>query len=266
MMRRLESVFWFIIEYGPTIFTISFAIYVIALAQTKTLPTDTILQWILAILGLLATSELIERLRKIRFIEENTTKTLEVVQKIVLGHSAEEFLRDRRAYKPLQETLAPARQIFFLGPSLVNIFSQWSGFLQHEKLNKHGAIIQALLLDANCAAVTSAAQYMGETVEAVRRDIEHTLSEIEIIVKSGIRAGSIEARTISFNTNFSMLILDPEESDGKVFVEFIGYNTRLYVRPHIELTRQRDGIWYDYFLHEYNKLWRDSQIKLTSKK
>lgn len=70
MKKQLENLLWFAIDSGPTILTIGFASYVILLVQTTTLQTEVVLQWILAILGLLAVSELVERFRRIRRIEE----------------------------------------------------------------------------------------------------------------------------------------------------------------------------------------------------
>lgn len=70
MKKQLENLLWFAIDNGPTILTIGFASYVILLVQTTTLQTEVVLQWILAILGLLAVSELVERFRRIRRIEE----------------------------------------------------------------------------------------------------------------------------------------------------------------------------------------------------
>ena len=80
MKQRLENLLWFAIDNGPVILTIGFASYIILLAQTTSLKTDTILQWMLAILGLLAVSELVERLRRIRRIEEVSTKTLQLME------------------------------------------------------------------------------------------------------------------------------------------------------------------------------------------
>lgn len=191
--------------------------------------------------------------------ELNTT-----IQRIEDGQGAEAFFKDRNAYAPLPETTALARQIYFAGPTLINLFSQWAGYFQFEKLNKQGATIQAILLDPDSPAIASAAKCINEPPENVRKDIERTLSYIEIMVKDEDRAGSIEARLMSAYPNFGMVLIDPDEPNGRMFVEFTGYCTRIHTRPHIELTRQRDGVWYEYFLQQYRKLWEDSQVRPTS--
>jgi hypothetical protein len=57
-----------------------------------------------------------------------------------------DILKDRNAYSPLTETIASAQLICFMGPSLVNVFSQCAGYLYFTKLSEHGATIQAIIL------------------------------------------------------------------------------------------------------------------------
>jgi hypothetical protein len=187
------------------------------------------------------------------------------IQRIEGGQGAEVFFKDRSSYVPLSETTAYARHICLLGPTLANIFAQWSGYLLYDKLNKQGAIIQVLILNPDSPAVESAAKCMNEPLDNLRKDIARSLAYIEAWLKEGIQAGSVEARLMSAHPNYSMVLIDPDEPHGKMFVEFIGYYSRVHLRPHIELTRQRDGKWYEYFLQQYHRIWQDSQVRLTNR-
>lgn len=197
-----------------------------------------------------------------------TRKTLEnlsvITQRLEGGRGAESFLKDRNSYVPLPEITKTARNIYLCGPTLINLFSQWSAYLQSEKLDNHGTTIQVILPNPN-SSIKALAKWINEPPENTQRDIERTLSYIELIVKNGIKAGSIEARLIDFFPNFSMVLIDPDEPHGKIFVEFIGYGTKLHSRPHLELTKQRDGQWYEYFFQQYHNLWKDSQTKINNK-
>lgn len=196
-----------------------------------------------------------------RVAREELLSTVKQLQKPRVG----EILKVRNAYTPLSDTISQATSICFVGPSLINIFSQWVGYLHHTKLNDHGAKIQALLLDPNSSALDSAAQCMNETSEDIRRDIERSINRIEALLKdNGVKKGSIELRLMSASPNLSMVLIDPDKENGRLFVEFIGYHSRLHTRPHLELTRKHDQEWYEYFLKQYQDLWDDSKSHLSS--
>lgn len=184
------------------------------------------------------------------------------IQTFKRGQSAEAFLKDRDAYSPLKETIVVARKICLIGPTLINIFS--SASKQVNIKLQQGAVIQVLLLNPASPAVDSAAQCMNEPIENLRRDIERTLLYVEDWFRIGIGKGSFEVRLMSAHPNFSMVLIDPEEPQGRMILEIIGYHGGLTERPHIELTRERDGRWYEYFLQQYHKLWEDSGIWRTS--
>lgn len=178
---------------------------------------------------------------------------------------ASDYLRDRNDFESFPESIASAKKIFFMGPTLVNIFSQWHSFLYHEKLNKQGALIQAVFLDPDSHSIESAALYAQEFPEDFKRDIERSFSYINLMLSQGLQNGSIEARTNSIYPNISMVLIDPEEPYGRISVEFKGYGNPLHSQPHIELIRKRDGAWFEYFFDQYKFMWRDSQPKYNSK-
>jgi hypothetical protein len=177
---------------------------------------------------------------------------------------AELFFFDRSVLRPLHETIANAHEIYIMGPTLINVFSQWGKYFYFEKLNKHRASIKILLIDPNCLAIDVAAKCLNEPSEHVRQDIERSLSYIEQMLKDGVHGGSIEARVMQAYPNFGMVLIDPDDPDGCIFVEFIGYHSLLEDRPHIELTRKYDPKWYEYFSKHLYELWGDSEVRFKS--
>jgi hypothetical protein len=81
-----------------------------------------------------------------------------------------------------------------------------------------------------------------------------------------IKEGTIELRQMQVNPNYSMVLIDPDKPNGKIFIEFIGYQMRLHDRPHIELTRQHDREWFEKYLLQYHALWQHSQIMVDKHK
>ncbi len=172
--------------------------------------------------------------------------------------------KDRNTYAPLNETIASASHICFLGPTLINVFSQWAGYLYFTKLNEHGARLQFILLNPNSSVLESTAEIMNEPPENFRKDIDRSVNRVESMLRDeGIQNGSLELRLMSANPNMSMVLIDPDKPNGKIFVEFIGYHSRLHTRPHIELTRKQDKEWYEYFLQQYRELWEHSTSHLS---
>lgn len=53
-----------------------------------------------------------------------------------------------------------------------------------------------------------------------------------------------------------MVLLDPTEQNGRIVVEYIGYRSRLDDRPHIELDPTKDRQWFDYYLNQFEQLWK----------
>jgi hypothetical protein len=148
-----------------------------------------------------------------------------------------------------------------MGPSLITIFSQWTGYLYYTKLIEHGASIQALILDPSSSALESTSRCMNENVETLRQEIEGTILRVRSICQESDAEfkGSFELRLMPVHPNYSIVLIDPDKP-GKMFIEFIGYHSRLHTRPHIELTRQHDREWFEYFLGQYEELWRSSPV------
>ena len=92
-----------------------------------------------------------------------------------------------------------------------------------------------------------------------------SLSFLNKMVESRLETGSVEVRFMTTNPKYSMTLIDPYHSNGRIIVEFIGYGTsQIHQRPHFELTPKEDGIWYEYFLHQFESLEKSSRIALST--
>jgi hypothetical protein len=100
----------------------------------------------------------------------------------------------------------------------------------------------------------------------LRHQIEGTILSVRSMLQEENRgrAGSIELRLMDVNPNYSLVLIDPDKPDGKMFIEFIGYHSRLHTRPHIELIRQRDKEWFEYFVSQYDELRQNSTVHLST--
>lgn len=176
------------------------------------------------------------------------------------------LLLDRDDYISFKDLIGPAHKIYLVGPTLVSLFNGYSDYFRDTKLRGHGATIQAVILDPQGPAVESAANCINQPLEKIKAEIENTKLSVGSILayKDGLKNGKIELRTLSTSLNFSMVLIDPDMPNGKIFVEFLGYHAGLRNVPHIELIRSRDEKWYQFFLQQYNHIYEDSEVCLTN--
>lgn len=80
-MKNLQKYFWAVIDYGPPVITLIFGSVVILEAQRRSVPIEQMLNWVLTILVLLATTQLIDRLRRLRSIESRLSEISWFLQK-----------------------------------------------------------------------------------------------------------------------------------------------------------------------------------------
>lgn len=255
MKKRIESVIWFLIENGPTILTIGFSGYVIALAQTSSVSVDVTLQWILAVIGLLAISELIERLRKLRRLEELANKTLQAVQsKLGERPSADDFFMTRLA--PIAPYIEKAVDIRLCGATLqrtirgnIDVFARQL---------KEGATVQLIIVDPDSPVVDNLVKPgTNLTSEYFRANSHITIQNVKWLSELPDSKGTIELRFFDEEPYFNILAFDPNQEYGTIFVEFYPQRWERGNRPRIELTPGRDEYWFSFFKRQFDRLWQD---------
>ena len=199
------------------------------------------------------------------FLFYGTFKTRKALQALEYRKGAGVFFKNRSDLQPLELGIATARDISFCGLSLINVISRLEAYF-HKKLIEDEARIRFLLIDPEWSALKSVADCMLDTEKGIRNYIELSVERIEHIAEKWDGNGEIELRLLKVAPGYSMVLIDPEKPYGRIFVEFIGYGSPILERPHIELTRQRDFPWYEYFLKQYNDLWKAHEQNCRVKK
>ena len=257
MKKRLENLLWFIIDNGPTILTIAFASYVILLAQARFVRTEVLLQWILAILGLLAVSELIERFRRIRRIEETTTKTLFAIESRFGDRiSADLFFMKR--LPALAGYLENATDIRLSGVALQRTIRENIHVLA--QVLKEGADLQVILVNPDGEAAKRIADPSANfPLEALKANTQMTIQNLRWLSALPERKGSVELRFIEEEPYYNVVAINPEKESGIIFVEIYPQRWVSGSRPRFELTAGRDAYWFAYFREQFTQLWKNSR-------
>jgi hypothetical protein len=258
MRRKIEEVIWFLVENLPSLLTVAFAAYVLIQSQRATLQVMEVLLWLLGIVGLLATSELVERFRHLKRIEDTSLRTLNAIQAMAIP-DAENILKDRQAVIDNIRKANRAKEIWMCGYSLVHLVRAHEGFFL-ERL-KDGCNLRFLLLKPGCDVTHMLDRLMTPKPGQLIGDIDAVLACLRRIRASADSAtsGQVEIRLLKTVPTFSLIIVDPGQPNGWVQVgPYPSYhNVPLDTgRPQLFLNRS-EGRWYKFFCDQFQRLWND---------
>jgi len=181
---------------------------------------------------------------------------------------ATELLHDRSAFetRPLSEVFANARDVRVFAPSAVNLLSaQTCDVLRRTVLSRKGGSVRVVILDPEEKdAVRLAARQLDESLEfPVQRlpaALQSTLERLELMA-GWQTTGTFEYRLLAYNPGFSLVLIDPESSHGRVIVEIHGFhNPSTPSRMHLELTRDTGERWYTYWADQFTHIWDAARL------
>lgn len=258
MWKKVEVFIWLVIENVPAFLTVAFAAYVLVQSQRATLTEMEVLLWLLGIVGLLATSELVERFRRLRRIETASQRTLEAVEALSVG-DAEGVLRDRGGVSNLSKEASKAKEIWACGYSLINLVTTCQGFFE-ERL-KDRCRMRFLVLDPQSSAAQTLDALVTTRSGELIGDVKNTLARLERVRTNAASAnpGQLEIRVLKVAPTCSLILVDPDKPDGYVHVEPYPPYQGLPLdvgRPHFILT-QTYGRWYQFFREQFERMWND---------
>lgn len=270
--RKLKNVVWFFVENVPSILTVAFTAWVLIQSQRSTLQVMEVLLWLLGIVGLLATSELIERFRHLKRIEEASFKILDAIQAkerselerlgllVKIDEKLEkwpeqELLRDRSELIRMEELAVGATEVWAAGISLASIIHPYDAFYI-QKL-KEGCNLRFLVLEPNSNAtkVWDKAQLNPTST----KDIETSLEVLENLMKLEKLKGKCQVRLASIYLPYSLVIVDGPKDSGRMIVEMLAYKKSLHDRRHLQLTKRNHEKDFRFFCEQFELLWADSR-------
>lgn len=231
--------------------------------------TEDLLTAILWVLGLLAISEIVERYRKLNAIHKSVDRSITFLESRFTDRpSAMAFFQEKQEVRPF---LQRATQIDLCGVTLTNTLNKEYGILL-ERLQS-GANIRILIIDPDTVAVEMSAQRSTnpDDLDYYRNRLNSAMHEISYLHKlyrnerefkspKGDNApGSISVRFLSYAPSFGIVMIDPAQSDGIIFIEVYPHKFGYVAPPAFDLTKQRDLKWYDYFKQQYEEMWNTSK-------
>lgn len=260
-----QTIAEFLIDNITILLTIGFAGYILIRQEvTQTaVSTDDLLAAILAVLALLATSEIVERHRRLSSIDKAVHRSLSFLESRFTDRpSAIAFFAKQPDLDPFVQA---ANQIDLCGVTLTSTINKQFGNLR-ERLQS-GAKIRVLVIDSESTALKMCAERSTkpDDTEYYRVRLDATLRELEYLFKSweefktmqtnGEKTGTLSVRLMSYAPSYGILSFDPNHDNGTAFVELYTHKQGYKSPPAFGLTSHRDGNWYKYFLGQFDEMW-----------
>ncbi len=220
--------------------------------------TNLVLMSIVAILGGLAAAQLIsnyqtleypERLDRMEKLEEEIAsgiKSLAVPSGLVL--------RDRTDMPRLDSYIGQAREVFLAGRTLLSAVSQYQDFWK-EIMGK-GCNLRFILVNPEIFGVENLQNNMGVSFAICSFDSIGSLNRLKGF--KNIYNNKLEIRLINYIPELILLMVDGEQSNGKIRVELSPYKSDVTSYSHFELTATNNPRWYEVFRKACEQMWEEA--------
>jgi hypothetical protein len=221
----------------------------------------------LGVLGLIATSEIIERYRKLNKIQKSVDQSLTFLESRFTDRpSALAFFQPPPI---LDGYIKNADHIDICGVTLTSTVTKQFGNLR-ERLQS-GAKIRIMLIAPDSVAIQMTAErsmnpkdldYYRLHIQSTMRELaylQQSVDEFKHLGDSSAKNGSFSVRLMSYAPSFSIDSFDANRHDGVLFVELYPHKFGYKTPPIFELMPQCDGDWYRYFIEQFDQMWNAAQ-------
>lgn len=257
MKKRLNEIFNFVLENGPTIITIAVAAYILIISEADSVSAETKLQFILAILGLLAISELIMRIRKMQRIEDYASKTYQAIQ----NRMGERASADGFFFKKL-----PSLESHFLNAMKIDLYGV---SLQHtirdniellaQRLSQ-GASIRVIILDPEFSISEDITNSDENFIPGkLKLNINATIENLKWLNIQHGSKGTVKAKVVTKSPFFNIIAADTDKEFGSIYIELFPQRWVTSVRPRFELLPNRDAYWFQFYKDQFEEIWKSAR-------
>ncbi|MGI5243283.1 hypothetical protein [Dactylosporangium sp. CA-139066] len=183
------------------------------------------------------------------------------------GPPTETVIGDRSRFRdhPLTGRLADAREIWIFGLTAGNVLNaETCRILRDGVLTRPDGRVRVAVLDPLAHnAVALADDRMRAGVEFPFVGLTASLNRSTMTLYNITHwplPGEFAYRYFAHDTGFSLVVVNPQQRDGEVIVEFHGFKNRsTTTRMHLRFTATTDPHWYAYWLDQFEAIWQQSR-------
>jgi len=249
-----------ILTYGPIVVTVVGSAVLALFAATLQLSEMQMLQCVLGILALIATSLLAERALNGRATELRLNEMSRLLAdttayaRQVRCAGFDELVIRRRDLRALEQRLSGARRVAVYGGSLSRLVNEYQG--QFEALARNGCDIRFLMTDPGSDAVHSLRNFVvseSDDMGVHHAQVAAAAAKVERMAASFPEA--FQAKFIGLTPPFSMILIETTSSQATIEVEMYGYKIATRDRPILALDVAREPRLFHIFAEQFEAMW-----------
>ncbi len=249
-----------LVSNGPALVTVVASALIAILAGVLDLSTEELLQVVLALLALMGTSLLTERLIEGRRDRATMSKIGEQVDELLSDSlsmqeiSLDEIVKSRRDLGPLEERLSRASRVSISGGSLLRLVNEYQSFF--EQLATAGCSLRFVMtLPSSDGAqfLSEEVSYESQSLDAYRGHMEDSANALKRL--AGMHPNSCEVRYFDGAPPFSLIVVErSEETIVQVELYTLGLPAR--DRPILVCSSENEPVLCGLFTEQFEALWR----------
>jgi hypothetical protein len=124
---------------------------------------------------------------------------------------------------------------------------------------ERGLRIRVLLMKPSSPAVNMAEfRSKGSNANELNLTLSSNLSRLLSLSKKDV-PGKLEIRYANYLPPHTIICCDPHLPDGHMFVRLSSFRVANRSRPTFELTNVNDKYWFNFFVEQFEAVWRDAE-------
>jgi hypothetical protein len=173
----------------------------------------------------------------------------------------DDVLANRDKFGPFKEFLSGGRTLWVCAPSAANILRDPSPIKEKILSNKQAEIVMLLQDPDEQIVIQNLQNQLDIAARQLTEDIELATTMLERLRLYRAPQHSIEYGYLPYSPGFSLIIVDPERSTGRLVVEFFGFhNEFIGSRMHIEISRQESEYWFEYWVDQFREMQQTARM------
>lgn len=251
ILQILSSILF---EHVTLFATIIGSVYILTKSQINAYDNNTLLLWIIGLLGLIATATVSEKYFKLSKIAKSVEDIRTTVQN--RGLSLDELAFTRKELKPLEARLSQAKKISITGGSLYRLSDEYYAFFE-SKLKK-GCQLEIVMVKP----YSSAANLLCDNVVYETKNYEQYSLKISESLQRFLRLkreyeSNISIRLTENVPPFSLIVTDEDLQNASIKVELYSYSVPTRERVQFEITRENSKS-FAFFIDQLSTLRKES--------
>ena len=236
----LKKVIDFILEHCTLFITIVASAYIVIVSQIKPFTVDTLLLWIISLLGLIAVAIASEKYYKLNKIAKDvdTISKQNQVKKMTM----DDLFRTRKELDLLEERLRDATQIVLTGGSLCRLADEYYAFFE-EKLTK-GCLMEIIMVRPNTPSANLLCDnvvYETQDYAVYSQKIEKALDGFKIL--KSCFPNQVIIRLSDKVPPYGMVAADLESEKATMKIELYTYSVPTRERIQLNVTKSDEKMF-----------------------